>query len=122
MKILEIDDNPDIIKYVELIATSLGHEFSSVNNGKDGLEMIYENQYDLILLDLSMPEFSGVDVIDQLISKDVMKNQRVVIFTASSAGEDNFEELKNKGVHSYLRKPIDIDSLMDKLKEIEKSL
>ncbi|HUU49256.1 MAG TPA: response regulator [Nitrosopumilaceae archaeon] len=122
MKILEIDDNPDIIKYVELIATSLGHEFSSVNNGKDGLEMIYENQYDLILLDLSMPEFSGVDVIDQLISKDVMKNQRVVIFTASSAGEGNFEELKNKGVHSYLRKPIDIDSLMDKLKEIEKSL
>jgi two-component system OmpR family response regulator len=122
MKILEIDDNSDIIKYVALTATSLGHEFSSANNGKEGLKMICENQYDLVLLDLSMPEFSGVDVIDQLISLDKMKNQRIVIFTASSAGEGNFEELKNKGVHSYLRKPIDIDSLIDKLNEIEKSL
>lgn len=119
MKILEIDDNPDIIKFVELTATSMGHEFSSTNNGKEGLKMIEENNFDLVLLDLSMPEFSGIDVINQLIIKDILKNQKIVIFTASSVVDKDLEDLKDKGIHSYLTKPIDIDSLMEKINEIE---
>jgi len=122
MKILEVDDNPDIIKFVELTVTSMGHEFSSADNGKDGLKMIQENQYDVVLLDLSMPEFSGLDVIDELNSKNLMKNQKIVVFTASSASDTSIEELKNKGIHSYLSKPIDIDSLMEKINDLEKSL
>ena len=122
MKILEIDDNPDIIKFVELTVTSMGHEFSSSDNGKEGLEMIKNNHYDVVLLDLSMPEFSGIDVINRLIAEDLMKNQKIVIFTASSFSENNIEDLKKKGIHSYLTKPIDIDSLMEKINELEKSL
>jgi len=119
MKILGIDDNPDIIKYVDLTATGMGHEFSSANNGRDGLKMIQENKYDLVLLDLSMPEFSGIDVIDQLVADDIIKNQKIVIFTASSSTDSDFDELIRKGVHSYLAKPIDIDILMEKINEIE---
>ena len=119
MKILGIDDNPDIIKYVDLTATGMGHEFSSANNGQDGLKMIQENKYDLVLLDLSMPEFSGIDVIDQLVVDDIIKNQKIVIFTASSSTDSDFDELIRKGVHSYLAKPIDIDILMEKINEIE---
>lgn len=119
MKILGIDDNPDIIKYVDLTATGMGHEFSSANNGRDGLKMIQEHQYDLVLLDLSMPEFSGIDVIDQLVADDIIKNQKIVIFTASSSTDSDFDELIRKGIHSYLAKPIDIDILMAKITEIE---
>ncbi|MDH3611484.1 MAG: response regulator [Nitrosopumilus sp.] len=119
MKILGIDDNPDIIKYVDLTATGMGHEFSSANNGKDGLKMIQENQYDLVLLDLSMPEFSGIDVIERLIADNIIKNQKIVIFTASSSTDNDFDELIRKGVHSYLAKPIDIDVLMAKITEID---
>lgn len=119
MKILGIDDNPDIIKYVDLTATGMGHEFSSANNGRDGLKMIREKKYDLVLLDLSMPEFSGIDVIDQLVADDIIKNQKIVIFTASSSTDSDFDELIRKGVHSYLAKPIDIDILMEKINEIE---
>lgn len=119
MKILGIDDNPDIIKYVDLTATGMGHEFSSANNGRDGLKMIQENHYDLVLLDLSMPEFSGIDVIDKLVTDGIIKNQKIVIFTASSSTDSDFDELIRKGVHSYLAKPIDIDILMAKITEIE---
>lgn len=122
MKILEIDDNPDIVKFVELTVTSMGHEFSSANNGKEGLKMIQEKDYDVVLLDLSMPEFSGLDVINQLIAKNLMKTQKIVIFTASSGSDSNIEDLKKKGIHSYLAKPIDIDSLMEKINELEKSI
>jgi len=51
-----------------------------------------------------------------------MKNQKIVVFTASSASDTSIEELKNKGIHSYLSKPIDIDSLMEKINDLEKSL
>ena len=122
MKILEIDDNPDIIKFVDLTVTSMGHDFSSTDNGKDGLKMIQENQYDVVLLDLSMPEFSGVDVINELNKQNLVKNQKIVVFTASSVSDANIEDLKKKGVHSYLTKPIDIDSLMEKINELEKNL
>jgi len=119
MKILGIDDNPDIIKYVSLTVTGMGHEFTSANNGKDGLKMIQDNQYDLVLLDLSMPEFSGLDVINQLIEDGIIKNQRIVIFTASSSADNDFDDLIRKGVHSYLEKPIDIDVLMAKITEFD---
>ncbi len=122
MKILEIDDNTDIIKFVEMTAVSLGHEFLSATGGKEGLKMIEENQFDLVFLDLSMPEFSGIDVINELVTKKLMQNQRIILFTASTGIESQIDDLINKGIHSYLVKPVDIDALMDKINEIEKLL
>lgn len=119
MKILEIDDNADIIKFVEMIATSAGHDFESVNNGRDGVKMIEENDYDMVLLDLSMPEFSGVDVLDALAEKGLTEKQKIVLFTASVQTTDTLEEFKKKGAHSHIVKPIDIDALMEKFAEIE---
>lgn len=122
MRILEIDDNVDITKFVEMVATSLGHDFSSVDNGKDGVRMIEENQYDMVLLDLAMPEFSGIDVLDALTEKGLAKKQKIVLFTASIQTIESVEELKQKGAHSHILKPIDIDALMAKFAEIESQL
>ncbi len=122
MKILEIDDNVDIIKFVEMTATSMGHEFAYAINGKDGLKMMEEQHYDLVFLDLSMPEFSGIDVINEMIAKKTIQNQKIIIFTASAAIENDLKELVQKGIHSYLAKPVDIDVLMDKINEIDSKL
>jgi len=122
MKVLQIDDNPDITKFVDMTATSMGHEFSSAINGRDGLKMIEDSQYDLVFLDLSMPEFSGIDVINELVSKNLIQNQRIVLFTASAGVEGDLQELLKKGVHSYLAKPVDIDVLIDKIDKIQSEL
>ena len=121
MKILEIDDNLDIIKFVEIIATSMGHEFEFANNGRDGIKMIEENDYDMLLLDLSMPEFSGIDVLEELAAKGLTKKQKIVVFTASAQLRTTTDELTKKGAHSYIIKPIDIDELMNRFNEIESS-
>ncbi len=120
MNVLEIDDNIDIIKYVDLIVSSMGHTFSSATNGREGLKMIEDNKYDLVFLDLSMPEFSGIDVIDELVAKDLIKSQVIVVFTASSKIGEDAQGLLEKGVHSYLTKPVDVDILMSKINEISK--
>lgn len=119
MKIFGIDDNVDITKLLDTVLNSMGHEYTFVNNGRDGVKSIRANQYDMVLLDLSMPDFSGLDVITDLQSDGQITKQKIVLFTASSVSDREIQEMLNKGVHSCIRKPVDIDILLDKLAEIE---
>ncbi len=119
MKIFGIDDNTDITKLLDTVLNSMGHEYTFVNNGRDGVKSIRANPYDMVLLDLSMPDFSGLDVIADLQTDGQITKQKIVLFTASSVSDRDIEELLTKGVHSCIRKPVDIDILLDKLAEIE---
>ena len=118
MKILGIDDNQDLLDLCEVTLSSEGHEFTAINNGKEGLQAIKDKKFDLVLLDLSMPGFSGEDVIDALVKEGIMNKQMIIIFTASTASEQEFGPLLEKGVHSIIRKPVDIDNLIETIKKM----
>lgn len=121
MRILGIDDNPDILRLVEMTVGTLGHEFDSAGGGKEGLEKIRNGKYDMVFLDLSMPDVSGIDVIDALYKDDLVKKQYIVLFTASYLSINSMEmELQQKGVHSVLSKPADIDDIINTIDNIEK--
>lgn len=122
MKILQIDDNDDIRKFVGMTVSAMGHDYEDADGGREGVEMIANNQYDMVLLDMSMPEFSGIDVVNDLASKNLMGKQKIVIFSASVRKDDNIDDLLEKGVHSFLPKPVDIDELMSKIGEIEEEI
>ena len=107
MKILLIDDNEDLLELCETFLNSDGHEYTGINNGKEGLQAIRDKKFDAVLLDLSMPEFSGSDVIDALVKEDIIKKQKVVIFTAASPSKEEIEVFLEKGAHSVLKKPFD---------------
>ena len=119
MKILGIDDNKDLLDLCEVVLTAEGHEYTGVNNGKEGLENLRKEKFDLVLLDLSMPEFSGIDVIDSLDKEGLMNKQKIVIFTASSATEKEYGPMLEKGAHSVIKKPLDVDLLAEHIKKIE---
>ncbi len=122
MKILGIDDNEDILKLLETVLTSKGHDFVQASNGRDGVKLIEEQNFDAILLDLAMPEFSGLNVIESLEKNDRIKNLKIILFTASSATDKEIDVLlKHDGVKSCIRKPIEIDVLMNKIEEVVKS-
>lgn len=118
MRIFAIDDNTDITKLLDTVLTSVGYEFSCANNGKDGLKNIREQKYDIVLLDLSMPGFSGLDVVNELVSDGNISKQKIVLFTASSVSDREIDDMIKKGVHSCIRKPVDIDILLDKLGQL----
>ncbi len=123
MKVLGVDDNPDIIQLLEMTIESLGHEFDSVLSGREGLEKIRDGGFDMVFLDLSMPDFTGMDVINSLVEDGTMNKSNIVLFTASYLGLGKLEEdLQKKGVHSILTKPADIDQIIDKVNEIEATL
>ncbi len=122
MKILAIDDNEDILKLLHTVITGEGHDFTQIGNGKDGVKLIEEQNFDAILLDLAMPEFSGLDVVESLKKSNILKDQKIILFTASSATDKEIGELlENEGVTSCIRKPVRIETLINKLEETVKS-
>jgi len=118
MKILGIDDNQDLLDLCEVVLTSEGHEYAGVTSGQEGVQILKDEKYDLVLLDLSMPDFSGVDVVDALVEAGIMTKQKVVIFTASSATEKEYAPLIEKGAHSIVKKPLDVDLLLKTIQNI----
>jgi len=119
MKILGIDDNKDLLNLSEISLRSGGHEYTGINNGKDGLKAIQDEKFDIVLLDLSMPEFSGQDVIDALVKDGIMNKQKVVIFTATSPTKEMCDQFLEKGVNSILKKPYEPDILLEFVNKLE---
>ena len=122
MNILGIDDNENILKLLNTVITMKGHDFTQALNGKDGIKLIEEQNFDAILLDLAMPEFSGLDVIECLKKSNKLQEQKIILFTASSATDKEIDVLlQNDGIKSCIRKPVDINVLINKVEEVVKS-
>ncbi len=119
MKILGIDDNKDLLNLCEITLSSEGHEYTGIDNGREGLQAIKDKKFDLLLLDLSMPDFSGMDVIDALVKEGIMKKQKVAILTATSPTKKEIDQFLEKGAHSVLKKPIDPDDLSKFVHKLE---
>ncbi len=121
MKILIVDDDVELTKAVVSTISSVGHDVQFTNEPQEGLKLIKEQSQDVVFLDLSMPEFSGIDIIENLAKDGTIKEKKIVIMTASAANEDELKNLVDLGVHSVLRKPVDIDALLDKIEEVSSS-
>jgi len=119
MRILHIEDNGSISEPIGMFLESNGHEYETTSDGKKGLELIRSNHYDVILLDLAMPNFSGHDVISALESDGSLRKEKIVILSASVITGEEMKELREMGVHSSLGKPIIHSDLLAKLKLIE---
>ncbi len=118
MKILGIEDNKDLLELCNVALSSEGHEYTGMDNGKEGLQAIKDKKFDLVLLDLAMPDFSGLDVVDALVKEGIMDKQKMIVFTASTATQKEFGPLLEKGVHSIIKKPVDIDLLIETIKKM----
>ncbi len=117
LNILIIDDNEQITKMLTTFLELKNHNCIVANDGEQGLRLIQENKHDVVLLDLAMPEFDGYAVINALESKDQLKNNKIIVFTASTITQEELDELVKRGVTSYILKPIDIDLLHSRIVE-----
>lgn len=109
-RILIVDDNSAIADLAELILQTAGHSCTKVNDGKQCLDIIRDsyksnNNYDLVLLDIAMPQFSGLDVIKAMKAEGYLEHNKVAFFTASSATNMEMEDFKKMGAIDCLKKP-----------------
>ena len=113
MKVLIVDDNEDITDLLSKFLKSKGFETVETNDAMEGLRYIQQEKFDAILLDMKMPGISGFTIIQLLATDDILKNQNIFIFSASSFGENEVKNLLRKdGVNGVLKKPMKLDEIL----------
>jgi len=113
MKVLLVDDNPDITDLLSKFLKAKGYENVVTNDPREGLNLIKNEKYDVIFLDIHMPEFSGLDIIQSLETEKILKDQKIVIFSAHNFTSNEIKELLMKdGIEACLKKPIQLNELL----------
>lgn len=118
MKILHIDDVKLILDSFSEILTLYGYEIISCSDGKKGLKFLSEQKFDVLFLDLAMPDFSGFDVLDELETQKLLI-PNIFVFSAMMLGDERKMLLSKKGVKKILSKPIHMEQLLLELKQIQ---
>ncbi len=113
-QILIIEDDPEIIKLLEIHLTNLIYTTSKAMDGEVGLQMALENDYDLIILDLTLPTMDGVTICKKLREK---KNTPVIMLTAKTEEIDRVLGLE-MGADDYISKPFSIRELLARVKAV----
>ena len=114
-KVLVIDDEPGIIDIVEANLEGDGFEVISASNGKEGLEKIKNEQPELVVLDVMMPEMDGWEVLRSLEKDDSTAGLPVIMLTAKAADEDYIFGLE-EGAVEYITKPFLPQELVNRIK------
>lgn len=107
-RILVIDDEPVVCMSCSRVLTADGHEVDARQNPREGLELALSNDYDVILLDMVMPEMDGMQVLQQIKANGVVSE--VVIITGYASVQTAVAAMK-QGAADYVNKPFTPDEL-----------
>ena len=116
-KILIIDDDLDTLRLVGLMLQRQGYQISAATNGQQGLEKAFEEDPDLILLDLMMPEMDGYEVTRRLRQNPSTVETPILMFTAKSQLDDKVIGFE-VGANDYLTKPTHPTELQARVKAL----
>ena len=112
--ILVVDDEPDAIDYLTTVLEDHGYATIPAKDGVEALDYLDANHPDLVTLDITMPEKSGVSVYRRLREDDRLKDVPVVIVTGISDDFERFISTRKQvpPPDGYVHKPVDHDDLM----------
>lgn len=114
-KVIVIDDAPDIVTFLSVLLEDNGYTVISANNGQEGLEKIQQERPQLVLLDITMPEKSGVRCYRELRENPDLESIPVVIVTGVAKDFKNFISSRRQipPPDGFISKPIDPQELLD---------
>ncbi|KEQ55718.1 Sensory-regulatory protein RpfC, partial [Marine Group I thaumarchaeote SCGC AAA799-N04] len=92
------------------------HKCTIANHAQDGLEFMIKNEYDAVILDLTMPDMDGYDILEKINESDI--RYKVIVLTASNISQENMEKIKQSETKIILQKPVDIDVLLEKISQV----
>jgi len=113
--VLCIDDDQMILDFLETALTGYGYRVLSAFNGKEGLVKAVEQQPDLILLDIMMPDMDGWEVCQILKNNEETQKIPVIMVTARDTVYDKIKGLK-KGAMGYVTKPFNVKELLEEVR------
>ena len=102
--ILIVDDEPYMIRLLQHHVKKAGYDMDTASNGREAWERIDRNPPSLVIMDIMMPEMSGLEVLHKIREKEATRGLPVIIMTAN-AQKFAKEEAESSGVTVYLTKP-----------------
>ena len=119
-KILIVDDDPDIVAYLEAFFKDNGFQTIFAVNGKECYDKAVNEMPDLITLDVTMPEESGVRALRDLQENEKTANIPIIMITGVTTEFKKFIHTRKqvKPPVAYFEKPIERDALLSKVKEV----
>jgi CheY-like chemotaxis protein len=117
-KILVIDDSTTNIVLLEAVLKERGYQIETALNAREAFLRIEKQIPDLILLDLLMPKVSGFDFLEELRKNEKTRKTPVIVISAINTDDENARRIENLEAVDFIRKPIDIQYLVSKVKEI----
>jgi len=116
--ILIVDDEVDICEILAFNFENAGYNTISAYNGHEAIKICREHKIDLIILDVMMPEMSGIDTCKSI--KTTLNYQPIIVFHSAKSDEEAQLEAFESGADDYVCKPISVKVLIEKVKVLLK--
>lgn len=120
MKILLIEDNLLNQKVVLFNLKKLNYNITAITNGREALEHAKTNSYDLILMDIMLPEMNGMEITEEIRifeKENGIENPVPIIALTANTYDNDREKCLSVGMNEYLAKPFNAQQLIDMIKK-----
>jgi len=117
LNILIAEDNSINQKLIVRILKNLGEEADIANNGREALNAVHGKKYDIVLMDMQMPEMDGYEAARRIRAEVSKTNQPIIIALTANALQGDREKCMEAGMNDYMSKPILIDEVRRTLKK-----
>ncbi|MFH1655999.1 MAG: response regulator, partial [Candidatus Omnitrophota bacterium] len=108
-RILVVDDEQDVVEALFHTLKRCGYEVETALTGEAGIEKTKKSKFDVVLLDINLPDLNGIQVLEQM--KKVDPEIEVIMITGYGSIESATESLK-KGAYDYIQKPVSGDKIV----------
>ena len=112
--ILVVDDNEDLLETFAMILKRRGFIVETADNGAKAIDKFKEQEFDVTLMDIVMPEMNGVETFRKI--REMVPEASIILMTAYS-DEEMIQSAKKEGVNKVINKPIRIDQLIELINE-----
>jgi DNA-binding response OmpR family regulator len=115
--ILVVDDSTTNVVLLEAIFDEKGYKIKTAFSAKEAFGIIEKQIPNLILLDLLMPKINGFDFLRQIRRKKATRDTPVIVVSAAT-DEENVQKIMGMGAIDFIKKPIDLDYLVEKVESV----
>ncbi len=112
-EILIVDDEPRMCDSLKVLLSNEGYQTVSANSGNEALECLSRQDVDVVLLDMVMPDMSGLEIMDYINKQN---SDTLVIVITGHGSEDSAIESLRRGAYDYLKKPFEFEELLQRVK------
>jgi CheY-like chemotaxis protein len=118
VRILLAEDNLVNQLLIKKVIEKAGFYLELANNGIQALEKLSQNKFDLVLMDVQMPDMNGLETTNEIIRIYKEDRPKILAITAGSFGDDE-QQCIDAGMDDTLEKPFKIEQLLDKMKKLQ---